>query len=52
MALAWVLRDDRVTTVLVGASSVTQLDQNLACLDNRSFSEDELTAIEAILQDP
>jgi L-glyceraldehyde 3-phosphate reductase len=50
MALAWVLRDERVTTVLIGASSVAQLDQNLACLDNRSFSEDELTTIEAILK--
>ena len=50
MALAWVLRDNRVTTVLIGASSVAQLDQNLACLNNREFSEDELAAIEAILQ--
>lgn len=49
MALAWVLRDERVTTVLIGASSVAQLDQNLACLENRSFGQDELAAIEQIL---
>jgi L-glyceraldehyde 3-phosphate reductase len=50
IALAWVLRDPRVTTVLVGASSIVQLDQNLACLEQRSFTSDELSAIEAILQ--
>jgi L-glyceraldehyde 3-phosphate reductase len=50
MALAWVLRDPRITTVLIGASSVAQLDQNLACLENRTFSQDELAAIEAILR--
>jgi L-glyceraldehyde 3-phosphate reductase len=49
MALAWVLRDPRVTTVLIGASSVAQLDQNIDCLRNRSFSSDELAAIEGIL---
>jgi L-glyceraldehyde 3-phosphate reductase len=50
LALAWVLRDARITTVLIGASSVEQLDQNLACLDNRAFDGDELAAIESILQ--
>jgi L-glyceraldehyde 3-phosphate reductase len=50
MALAWVLRDERVTTVLIGASSVAQLDDNLACLDKRSFSSEELAEIEAILR--
>ena len=50
MALAWVLRDPRITTVLIGASSVAQLDQNLACLKQRSFSGDELAAIDAILR--
>jgi len=50
MALAWVLRDPRVTTVLIGASSVTQLEQNLACLEQRSFTGEELSEIEAILQ--
>jgi L-glyceraldehyde 3-phosphate reductase len=45
MALAWALRDRRVTTVLVGASSVTQLDDNLGALDNLTFSPDELARI-------
>jgi L-glyceraldehyde 3-phosphate reductase len=49
MALAWVLRDARITTVLIGASSVAQLEQNLACLDNREFAGEELEAIERIL---
>jgi L-glyceraldehyde 3-phosphate reductase len=49
MALAWVLRDPRVTTVLIGASSVPQLDQNLACLDRRDFTADELAAIDQVL---
>lgn len=50
LALAWVLRDPRITTVLIGASSVEQLDQNLGCLENREFSPNELAAIEAILK--
>lgn len=49
MALAWVLKDHRVTTVLVGASSVQQLAENLACVENRTFSNDELHAIERVL---
>lgn len=49
MALAWVLKDPRITTVLIGASSVQQLEQNLGCLNNRSFAEDELSAIEKVL---
>jgi L-glyceraldehyde 3-phosphate reductase len=49
MALAWLLKDKRVTSVLVGASSVQQLDDNLGCLKNLSFSRDELAAIEGIL---
>ncbi|GAA4355701.1 L-glyceraldehyde 3-phosphate reductase [Angustibacter luteus] len=46
MALAWALRDDRVTSVLVGASSVGQLEANVAALDNLGFSDDELEAID------
>jgi L-glyceraldehyde 3-phosphate reductase len=46
LALAWALRDSRVTTVLIGASSVDQLDQNLGALENLSFSDDELAAID------
>lgn len=49
MALAWLLKDQRVTSVLIGASSVAQLEQNLRALDNRHFSDDELTACEDIL---
>ena len=46
MALAWVLRDDRVTSALVGASSVEQLDDNLDALTTLDFSDDELAAID------
>jgi L-glyceraldehyde 3-phosphate reductase len=46
LALAWVLRDERVTSVLIGASSVAQLDDNLAVLDNLELSDDELAAID------
>src|SRR3954454_1418906 len=46
MALAWALRDPRVTTVLIGASSAGQLEQNVGALDNLSFTDDELTAID------
>ena len=42
MALAWALRDKRVTSVLIGASSVGQLEDNLAALENLSFTADEL----------
>jgi L-glyceraldehyde 3-phosphate reductase len=46
MAVAWVLRDQRVTSALVGASSVEQLDQTLGALDRLDFDEQELAAIE------
>ncbi|MEJ7647928.1 MAG: L-glyceraldehyde 3-phosphate reductase [Nakamurella sp.] len=46
LALAWALRDTRVTSVLVGASSVDQLLDNLGALDNLTFDADELTVIE------
>lgn len=50
MAIAWVLRKPAVTSALIGASSVEQLDDNLAALNNLQFSEDELQAIEKILK--
>ncbi|HNP22193.1 MAG TPA: L-glyceraldehyde 3-phosphate reductase [Panacibacter sp.] len=50
MALAWLLKDRRVTTVLIGASSVQQLDNNLGALDNLAFTSEELAAIEKILR--
>jgi L-glyceraldehyde 3-phosphate reductase len=46
LALAWALRDKRVTSVLVGASSVEQLENNLATIGNLDFDDDELTRIE------
>ncbi|MFC4556354.1 L-glyceraldehyde 3-phosphate reductase [Georgenia faecalis] len=47
MALAWVLRDERVTTALIGASSVAQLDDSLDALGNLAFSDEELRRIDA-----
>jgi L-glyceraldehyde 3-phosphate reductase len=47
MALAWVLRDERVTSIAVGASSVAQLDQNLAAATGPVFTTQELAAIDA-----
>ncbi len=46
MALAWALRDQRVTTVLVGASSVGQLEQNVGAVQRLDFTADELAAID------
>jgi len=51
MALAWILKDKRITSVLIGASSVEQLDNNINSLDNLQFNKDELSAIETILSD-
>ncbi len=49
MALAWTVRDPRVTSTLIGASSLEQLEQNVAILDNLDFSDEELGAIEGAL---
>ena len=46
MALSWALRDPRVTSVLIGASSVRQLDENLDAVGNLSFSPEELASID------
>jgi L-glyceraldehyde 3-phosphate reductase len=46
MALAWTLRDERVTSTLIGASSVKQLEENVAALDQLDFSDDELRQID------
>jgi L-glyceraldehyde 3-phosphate reductase len=51
MAIAWVLRDDRVTSALVGASSVEQLEQNVAALDNLGFDDAELRRIDEFAVD-
>ncbi|HZR94273.1 MAG TPA: L-glyceraldehyde 3-phosphate reductase [Gaiellaceae bacterium] len=48
MALAWTLRDERVTSALPGASSVEQLEANVAALENLQFSDEELAAIDRI----
>ena len=50
MALAWVLRDGRMTSALIGASRVEQIEQNVAALENLDFSEKELNDIEMVLQ--
>ena len=50
MAIAWVLRKPAVTSALIGASSVSQLEDNLASLNNLKFSDDELEQIESILK--
>lgn len=49
MALAWILKDQRITSVLIGASKVAQLQDSLKCLDNTVFSADELAQINTIL---
>jgi L-glyceraldehyde 3-phosphate reductase len=46
LALAWGLRDERVTSLVIGASSVNQLEQNVAALDNLSLSAEELAEID------
>jgi len=49
MAIAWLLKDPRITSVLIGVSSIEQLDDNLKTLNNLSFSDEELIKIESIL---
>ncbi|WP_291859761.1 L-glyceraldehyde 3-phosphate reductase [Marinilabilia sp.] len=50
MSIAWLLKDSRVTSVLIGASSVEQLNNNLDALNNTAFTEEELNDIEKILK--
>ncbi|MDE5416415.1 L-glyceraldehyde 3-phosphate reductase [Labilibaculum sp. DW002] len=50
MAISWLLKDDRVTSVLVGASSVKQLSQNIESVNCLDFGKDELAKIENILK--
>src|ERR1700722_857312 len=52
MALAWALRDDRMTSALIGASRVEQIEQNVAALANLSLSAGELAKIDAIVAQP
>jgi L-glyceraldehyde 3-phosphate reductase len=51
LALAWVLRDPTVASTLVGASSVAQLKENLAALDNLEFTSEELGEIDRYASD-
>src|SRR5204862_1706728 len=46
LAIAWVLRDERVTSALIGASSVEQLEQNVAALERLDFTEEELAEVD------
>jgi L-glyceraldehyde 3-phosphate reductase len=46
MALAWALRDRRVTSLVIGASSVKQLEENVAALTNSDFTDEELSRID------
>lgn len=50
MALAWVLRGGRVTSALIGASKVSQIEENVAALDNLEFTEEELRKIDTIVK--
>jgi L-glyceraldehyde 3-phosphate reductase len=50
MALAWVLKDERVTSVIVGASSVKQLADNLKTIENLEFSDDEICRISSLIE--
>jgi L-glyceraldehyde 3-phosphate reductase len=51
LALAWALRDERVTSLVIGASSVAQLEQNVGALAADPLTEDELSRIDALLGD-
>ncbi len=50
LALVWALRDPRMTSLIIGASSVAQLENNIGALDNQQLSADELTEIERVLK--
>jgi L-glyceraldehyde 3-phosphate reductase len=50
MSLAWVLREGRITTALIGASRVSQVEENVAALNNLDFSTEELAKIDEILK--
>jgi L-glyceraldehyde 3-phosphate reductase len=49
MSLSWILRDSRITSALIGASSVSQLKNSLACLNNLEFSNEELEEIDRLM---
>lgn len=51
MALAWILTDERITSVIIGASSVKQLSDNLGAINGLSFSAEDLSEIRTVLRD-
>jgi L-glyceraldehyde 3-phosphate reductase len=51
MAVSWVLRDPRVTSVVVGASSVRKLEDSVAAINSTEFTDTELAAIDAVAKD-
>jgi L-glyceraldehyde 3-phosphate reductase len=51
LAVAWVLRDERISSALLGASSVAQLEQNVAALEHLDFTEEELVEIDRYASD-
>jgi L-glyceraldehyde 3-phosphate reductase len=51
LALAWALRDPRVTSLVIGASSVAQLEENVVALDNLTFTDEELKEIDVYAVD-
>jgi L-glyceraldehyde 3-phosphate reductase len=51
LALAWALRDPRMTSLVIGASSVAQLEENVVALDNLQFSDEELKEIDVYAVD-
>ena len=50
MALAWVLKDPRITSVIIGASKPEQVTDSIKCLDNQDFSREELDQIDSIIK--
>jgi L-glyceraldehyde 3-phosphate reductase len=52
LALAWTLRDPRVTSTLIGASSVAQLEENVATIDRLDFDAEDLEEIDQVLIRP
>jgi L-glyceraldehyde 3-phosphate reductase len=50
MALAWVLRDSRITSAIIGASKVQQIEDGVAALQNLAFTKEELRNIDRILK--
>jgi len=50
LTLAWILRRNKVTSALIGASRISQLEENVATINNLDFSDEQLNAIEKILK--